>query len=199
MTVAVGGIQFVEPILIGDLVTVRCKLIYTGNSSMHFAVDVIACDLKNQKERLATSCVIVFVALESPDGKPTGVPIVAAGQRRGSAPGRLCGTDDGALQGDGAAGRRVQAGPAAGGLKGLSGRSGAAVRLIPEGLNLDSGSRATRQYAAPCWRAFARPARREHLARARKARVIHLWVASCSLSWRSRFRRDTQAANGGRL
>ena len=74
VTVAVGGIQFVRPILIGDLVTVRCKLIYTGNSSMHFAVDVIACDLKNQKEGLATSCVIVFVALESPDGKPTGVP-----------------------------------------------------------------------------------------------------------------------------
>ena len=74
VTVAVGGIQFVEPILIGDLVTVRCKLIYTGNSSMHFAVDVLARDLKSQNERLATSCVIVFVALESPDGKPTAVP-----------------------------------------------------------------------------------------------------------------------------
>ncbi len=74
MTVAVGGIQFVQPILIGDLVTVRCKLIHTGTSSMHFAVDVLACDLKDRKERLATSCVIVFVALDSPDGKPTAVP-----------------------------------------------------------------------------------------------------------------------------
>jgi acyl-CoA hydrolase len=74
VTVAVGGIQFLEPILIGDLVSVRSKLIHTGNSSMHFAVDVLACDLKNQKERLATSCVIVFVALDSPDGKPTAVP-----------------------------------------------------------------------------------------------------------------------------
>ena len=73
VTVAVGGIQFVQPILIGDLVTVRSKLIYTGTSSMHFAVDVLACDLKDQKERLATSCVIVFVALDSPDGKPTPV------------------------------------------------------------------------------------------------------------------------------
>ena len=36
VTVAVGGIQFVAPILIGDLVTVRCKLIRTGNSSMHW-------------------------------------------------------------------------------------------------------------------------------------------------------------------
>ncbi len=74
VTVAVGGIQFVQPILIGDLVTVRCKLIHTGTSSMHFAVDVIACDLKVREERLATSCVIVFVALDSPDGKPTPVP-----------------------------------------------------------------------------------------------------------------------------
>lgn len=74
VTIAVGGIQFLEPILIGDLVSVRSKLIYTGNSSMHFAVDVLACDLKTQKERLATSCVIVFVALDSPDGKPTAVP-----------------------------------------------------------------------------------------------------------------------------
>ena len=74
VTVAVGGIQFVKPILIGDLVTVRAKLILTGTSSMHFAVDVLACDLKDQNERLATSCVIVFVALDSPDGKPTPVP-----------------------------------------------------------------------------------------------------------------------------
>ena len=73
VTVAVGGIQFVQPILIGDLVTVRAKLIYTGSSSMHFAVDVLACDLKDRNERLATSCVIVFVALDSPDGKPTAV------------------------------------------------------------------------------------------------------------------------------
>ena len=74
VTVAVGGIQFVQPILIGDLVTVRCKLIRTGTSSMHFAVDVLASDLRKGGERLATSCVIVFVALDSPDGKPTAVP-----------------------------------------------------------------------------------------------------------------------------
>ena len=74
VTVAVGGIQFVQPILIGDLVAVRCKLIHTGNSSMHFAVDVIARDLKTAQERMATSCVITFVALDAPDGKPVAVP-----------------------------------------------------------------------------------------------------------------------------
>lgn len=74
VTVAVGGIQFVVPILIGDLVTVRSKLIHTGTSSMHFAVDVLARDLKTAAERLATSCVIIFVALDAPDGKPVAVP-----------------------------------------------------------------------------------------------------------------------------
>jgi acyl-CoA hydrolase len=74
VTVAVGGIQFVQPILIGDLVSVRCKLIRTGNSSMHFAVDVFARDLKTAAERRATSCVIIFVALDAPDGKPVAVP-----------------------------------------------------------------------------------------------------------------------------
>ena len=74
VTVAVGGIQFVAPILIGDLVTVRCKLIHTGRSSMHLAVDVLATDLKSQTERLATHCVIVFVALEAADGVPAQIP-----------------------------------------------------------------------------------------------------------------------------
>src|SRR5690242_11864250 len=40
VTVAVCGIRFVHPILIGDLVSVHCQLIYTGNTSMHFSVDV---------------------------------------------------------------------------------------------------------------------------------------------------------------
>lgn len=74
VTVSVGGIQFVAPILIGDLVTVRARLIHTGTSSMHLAVDVLASDLRKDEQRLATSCVMVFVALDAPDGKPTPVP-----------------------------------------------------------------------------------------------------------------------------
>ncbi|WP_243039422.1 acyl-CoA thioesterase [Dyella sedimenti] len=74
VTASVSGIQFVAPILIGDLVTVRARLIHTGRSSMHMAVDVMARDLKKDEHRLATSCVMVFVALDAPDGKPTPVP-----------------------------------------------------------------------------------------------------------------------------
>ncbi|HEX7348511.1 MAG TPA: acyl-CoA thioesterase [Rhodanobacteraceae bacterium] len=74
VTVAVEGIQFAAPILIGDLVKVRARIAYTGTSSMHIAVDVVAQDLKTGDERLATSCVIVFVALDAADGRPTAVP-----------------------------------------------------------------------------------------------------------------------------
>ena len=74
VTASVSGIQFVAPILIGDLVTVRARLIHTGRSSMHMAVDVLARDLKKDEHHLATSCVMVFVALDAPDGKPTPVP-----------------------------------------------------------------------------------------------------------------------------
>jgi len=74
VTAAVGGIEFVAPILIGDLVRVNCKLVHTGTSSMHFLVDVVARDLRSTEERLATHCVMTFVALDAPDGKPTPVP-----------------------------------------------------------------------------------------------------------------------------
>lgn len=74
VTVAVGGIQFMQPILIGDLVSVHARLAHTGTSSMHFVVDVVAHDLETCARRLATSCVIVFVALDAPDGKPKAVP-----------------------------------------------------------------------------------------------------------------------------
>ncbi|MDQ3618369.1 MAG: acyl-CoA thioesterase [Pseudomonadota bacterium] len=76
VTVAVGGIRFVAPIRISDLVTVRTKLVHTGTSSMHFSVDVEARDPMQspQETRLCTHCVIVFVALDGVEGKPTTVP-----------------------------------------------------------------------------------------------------------------------------
>ncbi len=73
VTAAVGGIQFVAPILIGDLVTVHCQLIYTGRTSMHFCVDVSARRLGSGEVFLATHCVIVMVATDQA-GKPVAVP-----------------------------------------------------------------------------------------------------------------------------
>ena len=76
VTVAVAGIRFVAPIRISDLVTVHTKLVHTGTSSMHFTVDVKARDPMEDidQDRLCTHCVIVFVALDDVEGKPTPVP-----------------------------------------------------------------------------------------------------------------------------
>ncbi len=76
VTVAVGGIRFLAPIRISDLVTLRAKLVHTGSTSMHFAVEVRARDPKGgaEADRLCTHCVIVFVALDAPEGTPVPVP-----------------------------------------------------------------------------------------------------------------------------
>jgi acyl-CoA hydrolase len=76
VTVAVGGIRFLAPIRISDLVTLHAKLVHTVTTSMHFAVDVRAHDPKDAAtgDRLCTHCVIVFVALDAPEGKPVPVP-----------------------------------------------------------------------------------------------------------------------------
>jgi len=73
VTVAVGGIRFVAPILISDLVAVRAKLIHTGTTSMHFSIDVSARDPMGGETRLCTHCVIVFVAMDA-NAKATPVP-----------------------------------------------------------------------------------------------------------------------------
>ena len=73
VTVYVGGIRFIQPILIGDLVEVQARVIYTGNTSMHIAVDVMAGDPKQQQRGKTTHCIIVFVAVDA-DGKPSSVP-----------------------------------------------------------------------------------------------------------------------------
>ncbi|MCC8537242.1 acyl-CoA thioesterase [Xanthomonas axonopodis pv. poinsettiicola] len=74
VTVAVGGIRFVAPVRIGDLVAVSAKLVYTGRSSMHLAIDVRARSPMGGDSRLCTHCIIVFVAMD-PDGvTPVEVP-----------------------------------------------------------------------------------------------------------------------------
>lgn len=73
VTVYVGGIRFIQPVHIGDLVEVRARLIYTGNTSMHIAVDVLAGDPKQGQLGKTTHCIIVFVAVGE-EGKPQPVP-----------------------------------------------------------------------------------------------------------------------------
>ena len=64
VTAYVGSIRFYKPVLIGNVVEVRAKLIYTGETSMHIAVDVRAGDPKGGRYHKTTHCIIVFVAVD---------------------------------------------------------------------------------------------------------------------------------------
>lgn len=69
VTVYVGGIRFLRPIHIGSLVEVQAKVIYTGRTSMHISVDVLASDPKVDELIKTTHCIIIFVAVDK-DGNP---------------------------------------------------------------------------------------------------------------------------------
>jgi len=73
VTVYVGGIRFYQPVLIGHLVEVHAKIIYTGTTSMHLAVDVSSRDPQKGTAAKTTHCIIIFVALNQ-KGQPIAVP-----------------------------------------------------------------------------------------------------------------------------
>jgi len=64
ITAYAGGVRFVAPIHVGSLVEVTGKVIYTGNSSMHIALEVTACDPKSLNKRLTTHCIVIMVAVD---------------------------------------------------------------------------------------------------------------------------------------
>lgn len=64
VTAYAGGIRFVAPIHVGSLVEVEAKVIYTGTSSMHIALEVNACDPKSLNRRLTTHCIVIMVAVD---------------------------------------------------------------------------------------------------------------------------------------
>ena len=73
VTVYVGGIRFYNPIHIGYLVEIRTRIIYTGKTSMHIAVDVFSKPLETEVFIHNTHCVIIFVSVNE-EGKPKPIP-----------------------------------------------------------------------------------------------------------------------------
>ncbi|MDX1651007.1 MAG: acyl-CoA thioesterase [Brumimicrobium sp.] len=69
VTVYVGGIRFLKPVSIGDVVKVDAMVIYTGNTSIHIAVDVYSRDFEHDEFQKTTHCVIVFVSVDE-NGNP---------------------------------------------------------------------------------------------------------------------------------
>ena len=78
VTVYVGGISFLRPILIGHMVEVTARLMHTGRTSMHIAIDVRAGDLKGGGLSDTTHCTMVFVAVSSTGGSVPVHPWVPA-------------------------------------------------------------------------------------------------------------------------
>ena len=64
VTAYAGCIRFVAPIHVGSLVEVEAKVIYTGTSSMHIALEVTACDPKSLNRRITTHCIVIMVAVD---------------------------------------------------------------------------------------------------------------------------------------
>lgn len=69
VTVYVGGIRFYKPINIGDIIRIEAKVILTGHTSIHIAVDVFSRDLDKKDLEKKTHCIIVFVSVDE-NGKP---------------------------------------------------------------------------------------------------------------------------------
>jgi acyl-CoA hydrolase len=73
ITVYAGGIRFVRPIHVGNIVEVGARVIYTGRTSMHIGIDVRAGDPTTTDRELTTHCVVIMVAVDSA-GTPVPVP-----------------------------------------------------------------------------------------------------------------------------
>jgi len=73
VTVYVGGIHFIHPIQVGNVVELRARVVHTGTTSMHIMIDIHAGDPKEPARRRCGHCVVVFVALGD-DGRPRPVP-----------------------------------------------------------------------------------------------------------------------------
>lgn len=72
-TVAIESMQFIAPILVGDLVSVYAKVERRGRTSLAIRIDVIASRHRGAEEIKVTSGLFTFVALDE-HAKPRPLP-----------------------------------------------------------------------------------------------------------------------------
>ena len=77
VTVAMDEMSFLEPIFIGDVVTVRAMVNDVGRTSMEVGVRVEAENFESKRKVHSSSAYLVFVALDIA-GKPRPVPPLVA-------------------------------------------------------------------------------------------------------------------------
>ncbi|MBB4122171.1 acyl-CoA thioesterase [Martelella radicis] len=73
VTLSVDQVTFREPINVGELVTLRASVNYTGHTSMEIGIRVEAEDVRSGNRRHTNSCYFTMVAVDE-HGKPTPVP-----------------------------------------------------------------------------------------------------------------------------
>ncbi len=73
VTVAMDRIVFKQPVHIGDLLTIRACLTYTGRTSMEVQAEIEAENMRTGEIRHAGTCYLVYVALDDA-GRPMPVP-----------------------------------------------------------------------------------------------------------------------------
>ncbi len=73
VTVAMDRMTFKQPVHIGDLLTIRACLTYTGHTSMEVQAEIEAENMRTGEVRAAGICYLVYVALDDA-GRPAPVP-----------------------------------------------------------------------------------------------------------------------------
>jgi 4-hydroxybenzoyl-CoA thioesterase len=69
VTAYVGNVNFDRPIVPGDLVEAKARIIHTGRTSMHVSVTISSADARTGQFQLATHCILIFVAVDEA-GRP---------------------------------------------------------------------------------------------------------------------------------
>ncbi|MGE5603465.1 MAG: acyl-CoA thioesterase, partial [Nitrososphaerales archaeon] len=75
VTVSVDQVTFLQPVYVGELLTFRASINYTGNTSMEVGIRAEAENIRQRTSRHVLTCYLTMVAVDE-DGKPTRVPKV---------------------------------------------------------------------------------------------------------------------------
>lgn len=73
VTVSVDGVDFIEPVEVGDLVCMMARVNYVGNTSIVVGIKVTSENVKNRTVKHTNTCYFTMVA-KGDDGKPAQVP-----------------------------------------------------------------------------------------------------------------------------
>ncbi len=73
VTSYVGNVHFTRPVNVGDVVEVDARIVYVGRTSLQVVCTVSSGDVRDERLRINTQCLLQFVAMDE-NGRPTEVP-----------------------------------------------------------------------------------------------------------------------------